>query len=255
LWVQTDEKLMYRVLQNLTSNAIRYTEKGGVLVLARKHQQGVQIMVLDTGVGLNESEQAEIFNEFKRFNKTADIVDKGLGLGMSIVDRIVKQLAMPLTIRSIPNRGSSFILNVPLAQAQPNQVVTEVDNWVSQTLSKQQKTVLCIDNEPQILNGMQQLLSGWGLQAHGAEGSVQAKELLNQGVIPDLLLVDYQLNDELGTDVVVDLFKQYELQCPVILITANHSEELKSQVKNAGYYLLLKPLKPIKLRQLFNQLM
>ena len=254
LWVQTDEKLLYRVLQNLTSNAIRYTEQGGVLVLARQHQAQVQIMVIDTGVGLSESEQTEIFNEFKRFNKIADVADKGLGLGMSIVERILKQLNIPLTIRSIPNRGSSFVLKLPLAKPNLNPVVEEVDVWVTETAANQQKTVLCIDNEPQILTGMQQLLSGWGLQVHGVEGSLPAKALLEQGIKPDLLLVDYQLNDELGTDVIADLFKQFDLNCPVIVITANHSEELKNQVTAAGYHLLLKPLKPIKLRQLFNHL-
>jgi len=254
LWVKTDEKLLYRVLQNLTSNAIRYTEQGGVLVVARQFHGQVQIMVIDTGVGLSESEQAEIFNEFKRFNKTVDVADKGLGLGMSIVDRILKQLDIQLTIRSVPNHGSSFILKVPLAQPQINQEVVDVNNWVGQSSQVQQKTVLCIDNEPQILNAMKQMLSGWGLIVHCAEGSVTAKALIEQGVNPDILLVDYQLNDELGTDLIVDIFAEFDLNCPVIVITANHSESLKNQVNAAGYHLLLKPLKPIKLRQLFNQL-
>jgi len=268
LWMQTDENLLYRVLQNLISNAIRYTEQGGVLVAARcshvnnrhaNHQGQVQIWVIDTGVGLTESEQIEIFNEFKRLNKTtktndAPAPDKGLGLGLSIVERILKQLNIPLTIRSIPNRGSSFVLNVPMAKFQSNRLIEEAESWVIPKSPKLQKTVMCIDNEPQILNGMQQLLSGWGLQVYGAEGSEQAKELLNQRAYPDLLLVDYQLNDELGIDVIVELFQQYDFNCPVIVITANHSEELKNQVKQAGYHLLLKPLKPIKLRQLFNQL-
>lgn len=263
LWVQTDKKLLYRVLQNLTSNAIRYTEQGGVLVAARRNyvtaKQYVQILVIDTGVGLTEDEQIEIFNEFKRLNKkiktnqAIDVPDKGLGLGLSIVERILKQLNIPLNVRSIPGRGSSFLLNVPSAATESKEPVDEVDGWVARSSNQQQKTVLCIDNEPQILNGMDQLLSGWGLSVHSSEGSAQAKKILNMGVKPDLLLVDYQLNNELGTDVIVKLFKQFNLNCPVIIITANHSEDLKNQVKEAGYHLLLKPLKPIKLRQLLNQ--
>ncbi len=264
-WVSSDEKLLYRVLQNLTSNAIRYTEKGGVLVAARRDfinvEPHIQIWVFDTGVGLTEREQIEIFNEFKRLNKNSigsrneDVPDKGLGLGLSIVERILKQLNIPLSIRSIPNQGSSFMLTVPLAKQHHRSTKTGDENWLQHTSAQQQKTVICIDNEPQILNGMQQLLSGWGLEVHGVEGSVQAHALLSQGISPDLLLVDYQLNDEFGTDVVVDLFKQHELDCPVIVITANHTEELKNSVKAAGFHLLLKPLKPIKLRQLFNQLL
>ncbi len=261
LWVKTDEKLLYRVLQNLTSNAIRYTEQGGVLVAARlchfNAQQQVQIAVIDTGVGLTESDQVEIFNEFKRLHKTSHLsgtTDKGLGLGLSIVERILKQLNVPLVIRSVPKRGSSFVLYVPLAASRPNDAAGTLESWVIQTAPQQQKTVLCIDNEPQILNGMQQLLSGWGLQVHGSIGSEEAKQLMDQGIQPDLLIVDYQLNDELGTDVVVDLRQQCGLNCPIIVITANHSEALKNQVIQAGYHLLLKPLKPIKLRQLINQL-
>jgi len=264
LSVRTDERLLYRVLQNLTSNAIRYTEQGGVLVAARRRyeqvEKEVQILIVDTGFGLTESEQTEIFNEFKRLNKisngvkTNDVADKGLGLGLSIVERVLKQLNIPLSIRSVPNKGSSFVLRVPMASKQPIKINEETDDWQIHTSAQQQKTVICIDNEPQILTGMQQLLSGWGVKVLGAEGSKQAMKLLGQGNKPDLLLVDYQLNDELGTDVVVELFDQYRLNCPVIVITANHSEKLSKAVKEAGYHLLLKPLKPIKLRQLFNRL-
>ena len=202
----------------------------------------------------------EIFNEFKRLNKishvskTAEASDKGLGLGLSIVERILKQLNIPLSIRSVPNQGSSFLLNVPLAINKPNTIDEEQDDWNTQASVEQQKTVICIDNEIQILEGMQQLLSGWGVKVYGVEGSEQATVLLDNDIKPDLLLVDYQLNDELGTDVVVALFEKYGLQCPVIVVTANHSEALSNELKNAGYHLLLKPLKPIKLRQLFNRL-
>ncbi|MCX7554921.1 PAS-domain containing protein [Marinicella sp. S1101] len=254
-WLKTDEKLLYRVLQNLVSNAIRYTEKGGVLVTARRHQGQIQLWVIDTGVGLNDDEQIEIFNEFKRLNKVAQEQDKGLGLGLSIVDRIVKQLGLALTIRSVPGRGSSFVVTLEEAVAQQSGELEPTNVATSGPVVAAQKQVLCIDNEPQILKGMQQLLTGWGMGVQCVEGSVGAMALLEAGMRPDLLLVDYQLNDELGTDVASSLLQQLQLNCPVVLITANHSEALKTAAKQAGYHLLLKPIKPIKLRQMINQLL
>lgn len=254
LWVKTDDKLLYRVLQNLTSNAIRYTQSGGVMVTCRKYQNQVQVAVLDTGIGLNDVEQTLIFNDFKRLHKTPDADEKGLGLGLPIVKRILNQLGIQMSIRSKPGRGSSFIFSVPMIDEQP--VQAGVDDAVKNLKQKESlnKTVICLDNEPQILLGMQHLLSGWGMQVYCAEDSTGAEELLQNDIIPDVMLVDYQLNDELGTDVIKRLIETYRIDCPVVIITANHSEALKREVELAGYKQMLKPIKPIKLRQLFNKL-
>ncbi|MCB1583073.1 MAG: PAS-domain containing protein [Xanthomonadales bacterium] len=253
LWVKSDDKLLYRILQNLTSNAIRYTQTGGVLVACRKYQGQVQIVVVDSGVGLNDAEKTVIFKEFKRLNKMPDTDEKGLGLGLSIVERIVSQLGIALSIRSKPGKGSSFIFSVPLAASQTAAAGDGEQQVFRHTSQPLNKTVICIDNEPQILLGMSKLLSGWGLQVYGAEGSEQVIELLQNDIVPDVMLVDYQLNDELGTDVIKQVVKTFDLNCPIVIITANHSEELKTEVEKAGYGLLLKPIKPIKLRQLLNK--
>lgn len=255
LWLRTDEKMLYRVLQNLTSNAIRYTTSGGVLVTARTHHGAVQIAVIDTGSGLTATEQKEIFNEFKRLRPNDPASDRGLGLGLSIVDRILRQLDIPLKITSVPGRGSSFILTVPAGQPKVTSNAPSTEPDAHRLPSQSSKTVLCIDNEPQILTGMQQLLSGWGLQVEVATGGPAVDELIGQGVEPDLLLVDYQLDDELGTELVARLRQKPGWICPVVMITANHTEALKQLVDEAGHHLLLKPIKPIKLRQLINQLL
>jgi CheY-like chemotaxis protein len=254
LWVKSDDKLLYRVLQNLTSNAIRYTQQGGVLVACRKYRGQAQIMVVDSGLGLDDNEQVIIFNEFKRLHKTPDSGEKGLGLGLSIVDRIVTQLGITLSIRSKPGKGSSFMFSVPLAEPQSVTVNNEIAQKNMQTNHQFEKTVICLDNETQILMGMRALLTGWGLQVYCAEESTKVIEYLQNDIVPDVLLVDFQLNDELGTEVVKQLQQQFDIDCPVVIITANHTEELKQEVEKAGYQLMLKPLKPIKLRQLFNKL-
>ncbi|MFC3193745.1 PAS-domain containing protein [Marinicella sediminis] len=254
-WVHTDEKLLYRVLQNLTSNAIRYTSQGGVLVASRRSGHSVQLWVIDTGVGLDEAEQVEIFNEFKRLDKTAEMADKGLGLGLSIVDRIINELGLSLTVRSIPGKGSAFMILLPGAKEIPvdhNDESVMLDQRNRQTMVQR---VMCIDNEDSILEGMHQLLSGWGMEVETAKSGTEAHKLLLDGFRPEILLVDYQLDQELGTDLVGTLCETYGLNCPVVIITANHSESLKKASHDAGYHLLLKPIKPIKLRQLMNRLL
>ncbi|WP_223789055.1 hybrid sensor histidine kinase/response regulator [Marinicella meishanensis] len=255
LWLHTDEKLLYRVLQNLTSNAIRYTTAGGVLVTARSHQGAVQIGVIDTGAGLTAAEQKLIFNEFKRLRPNDPAADKGLGLGLSIVDRILRQLDIPLKINSVPGRGSTFILTVPAGQPQATAASPSVEPGPQRLATHASKTVWCIDNEPQILAGMQQLLNGWGLHVEVAIDGSAVEALVAQGSQPDLLLVDYQLDDELGTELVQELCHSTGWQVPVVMITANHSETLQQLVEKAGFHLLLKPVKPVKLRQLINQLL
>jgi len=253
--VHTDEKLLYRVLQNLTSNAIRYTTEGGVLVACRRYQGHIQLWVIDTGIGLEEHEQIEIFNEFKRLEKTAEMADKGLGLGLSIVDRIIRELGLSLQVRSVPGKGSAFMITLP--EACQSSMAAAEERATDQASSNQPLVhqVLCIDNETSILQGMQQLLSGWGMDVHIARSGDQAREVLGSGMQPEIMLVDYQLDDELGTELVHQLQQAYPLDCPVVIITANHSEALKVEVNKAGFELLLKPVKPIKLRQLINRLL
>ncbi len=249
--VYSDQKLLYRVLQNLTYNALKYTEKGGVLIGCRKRAEQLQILVIDTGIGLSESEQDIIFQEFLRLNKVKDQGSHGLGLGLSIVERIVKQLDHPLNIISEPLKGSTFLVTVPLTDPKlvEQQSVIEAPLGVHEN----KPCILCIDNEQQILTGMNQLLSNWGYPVHCANGSQQALSLLKQGKKARILLVDYHLDNETGLTTIDQIKKQFPEQYHVVIITANRTETLRKTIEEEGYSLLLKPIKPAMLRNIISK--
>lgn len=250
--VNTDQKLLYRILQNLTSNALKYTQTGGVLVACRKQQNNLQVFVIDTGEGLNKEEQKLVFQDFLRLNKPVVKAEQGLGLGLSIVDRIIKQLGHKLSIRSVLGNGSSFMIELPLVAAM-TQDAPNKKGFKSST-NEIKPPIVCIDNEKQILKGMQQLISHWGHKVYCAKNSTQALSIFADGIKPAILLVDYHLDNETGIEVIEKIFETYNCNCPVVIITANRTEELKALVVEKGYDLLLKPIKPATLRNIINKL-
>ena len=251
-FVYTDQKLLYRVLQNLTSNALKYTESGGVLVVCRKFQGQIQIYVIDTGNGLSKKEQEKVFLDFVRLNKPADKIEQGLGLGLSIVERILKQLDHKLSIRSVLGKGSAFMIELPYIETQNREISQPI---INQNLSNSIKpTILCIDNEKQILIGMEQLISNWGHEIHCVNNSKKALALFSRGLEPAILLVDYHLDNGTGLQAIEKIFSAYNYNCPVIIITANRTEKLKKHVREKGYDLLFKPIKPARLRSLINKI-
>ncbi len=253
-WVNSDSQLLYRVLQNLTINAIRYTEQGGVLVACRTRGEWLDIAVYDTGVGLSDSEQSIIFQDFQRLNHPNLREDKGLGLGLSIVERIVNQLGHALQVRSVRGQGSCFSVRVPRVAARNVAEINRTRQSAEQErFSPDKPPVLCIDNESQILTGMHKLISNWGHQVYCASDYQEAFNLLEDGVEPAVMLVDYHLDNENGIDVVQRLRGRFDPQCPVVVITADRSDALKNQVAEMGFGLLLKPIKPAPLRSLINQ--
>ena len=249
--VKTDQKLLYRVLQNLTSNALKYTKNGGVLVVCRKYQGHLQIYIIDTGFGLTDEEQVLIFQDFLRLNRTSSNNELGLGLGLSIVDRIIKQLGHKLSIRSVLGKGSAFMIELPLVAAVTN--TSPIIKDFNSPNNAEKPPIICIDNEEQILKGMQQLISNWGHKVYCAKNSNEALAILSEGIKPAILLVDYHLDNETGIQVIKKLIEQYNCQCPVVIITANRTEELKELVKKKGYDLLFKPIKPAILRNIIHR--
>src|SRR6516165_5074658 len=162
LAVQSDRRLLRRLLQNLVSNAIKYTPKGRVLVGCRPHDGRLRIDVYDTGLGIPASKKRAIFQEFYRLDQGAKAA-RGLGLGLSIVERIARVLDYRITVTSAVGRGSQFSVEVPLSAVIPatqhQRTAREVDRVQLSGI-----TVLCIDNDLTILDGMETLLAGWGCQ-------------------------------------------------------------------------------------------
>jgi CheY-like chemotaxis protein len=251
-WVRSDRRLLRRVLQNLISNGIKYTPAGKVLLGVRRRGENVSVQVCDTGHGIPQGKRSIIFKEFQRLEETAGSV-RGLGLGLSIVERIGKVLHHPVQLESIPGRGSVFSVELPRAEARAGAQAAELPAQPAGRLSGLR--VVCIDNEPAVLQGMQTLLSGWGCTVITARSGDEALAQLKQGLQPpDIVLADYHLDEGTGTGAIATLRAATHLQIPAVIITADHSAEVLREVRLKGHALLRKPLKAAALRALMHQL-
>jgi Na+/proline symporter/signal transduction histidine kinase/CheY-like chemotaxis protein len=251
LWVHTDRRLLRRTLQNLLSNAVKYTASGAVLLGARRRGRSVIVQVSDTGPGIPESKRELIFKEFQRLEETAS-ASRGLGLGLSIVERIGRVLDAPIKLTSRVEHGSTFSMLLPRAEARPHPAsgvaVPAPHGSVAGCIT------LCIDNEPAVLEGMQTLLSGWGCQVLAAHDVASAVEVVSaSGLVPDVILADYHLNAGTGLDAVIAVRNVTRATVPAIFITADHSPEVQRDLRRRGFRLLSKPVKAAALRALLNQ--
>lgn len=240
------------MLQNLVSNAIKYTASGRVLLGVRRQGANLSVRVHDTGPGIPTSKRSLIFKEFQRLEETAHSV-RGLGLGLAIVERIGRVLGHHIELQSVPGRGSLFAVELPRAEARSG---PETSAAALATVGRMPGlSVLCIDNEPDVLNALRVLLEGWGCTVLAAQNGADALSRLREtGGEPDIILADYHLDGGTGLEGVAALRVAGKALAPVIVITADHSAEVQRAVRARGYVLLRKPLKAAALRALMYQL-
>lgn len=252
----SDRNLLYRIIQNFLANAIRYTEKGGVMLGCRIRGQALKISVWDTGVGIEPVDEQSIFQEFHRLDYAQRLDDKGLGLGLAICDRIARMLNHEMDLKSRPGHGSCFSVTVPLASPEMVAEQTLPDATPGESSRLEDLVVLCIDNEPDILEGMEMLLRRWGCTVMLACNQLEAARQVREKGAPDLVLVDYHLSDQSnGIDVMEHLDRLLGTSLPAIVITADRSTELEEKVRHQRYGLLRKPIKPGALRALMTNTM
>ena len=250
LRIDSDIKLLRRILQNFLTNAFRYG-KGPVLLGVRRRKGELCLEVWDRGPGIPADKQQVIFEEFKRLDSHQTRAEKGLGLGLAIADGLCRVLGHTLMVRSWPGRGSVFSVRVPLARAQTAQPA-KVAELNGKLLSGAQ--VLCVDNEDSILIGMNSLLTRWGCQVWTARNREECMTLLSEGVRPQLALVDYHLDDgETGTELMAWLRTRLGEPVPGVVISADGRPETMAQVHAAGLDYLAKPVKPAALRALLSR--
>ncbi len=250
--VRSDRQLLRRLLQNLISNAIKYTPSGRVLVGCRRHGERLCIEVHDTGIGIPQSKRRAVFKEFHRLDQGARVA-RGVGLGLSIVERIARVLDCEVTLKSNVDRGSRFSVEVPLATglaaASKPRVIPHFDVGRLDGMA-----VLCIDNDRTILDGMETLLGGWGCRTLTAANLTEALAAIDaSGLEPDGLLVDYHLDGDNGIAAIAELRRRFGRQVPAILITADRSLHVRDEARAEGAHLLNKPIKPASLRALLTQ--
>lgn len=253
--VRSDIQLLARILRNLLSNAIRYTPSGRVLLGCRRHRQSLSIEVWDSGIGIAEDKLKEIFQEFKRGDSQRPKQDRGLGLGLAIVDKIAGMLGHRIQVRSRLGHGSRFSIEVPLAKRAPRaRVEASTPEMLVERLRGSRVWVL--DNDAAICAGMRTLLEGWGCQVVTALSEEDlARQVDNYHADADLLIADYHLdNGHNGVDAVASINARRGTALPALMITANYSNELRQQMRELGHTLMHKPVRPMKLKAAMNHL-
>ncbi|MFO1163082.1 MAG: ATP-binding protein [Reyranellaceae bacterium] len=263
-FVSTDPAFLRRILQNLLSNALRYGRVEGrrprVVLGCRRvggpGSEALRIEVKDNGPGIAPDKQVIIFDEFVRLQAEDDAPreERGLGLGLAIVDRIARMLDLPIGISSAPGRGSTFsvivprvpaVVTVPLSPAPPRPTPSV----------EAESLVLCIDNEASVREAMATLLGGWGCRVVIAASRDEAIEQVAKAArLPDLILADLHLDDasEDGLAVIEALRRRWDRAVPAALVTADRDPTLRLRARMRDVDLLHKPVKPASLRALLR---
>lgn len=255
--VHSDPVLLERILMNLVTNALRYTpENGCVMIACRKRGKQLRIEVRDNGVGISAEDQLRIFNEFSQVGQTQLDHNKGVGLGLAIVDRLAKLLGHGVELRSKLKQGSVFALHVNLSTAVENLLEPPLNlefNDISkvETLPLSHKRILVVDDDPLILSSTATLLASWGGEVYTALSFQNAMGLLAQEKNWDLIVSDYHLGvAETGMDIIAAARAQQGNTLEAILISGNSTPALLRLADAAGLHLLPKLVKPAKLRSL-----
>lgn len=253
--VKSDARLLMRILRNFVSNALRYTNSGGVLVGFRQRKNKLLLEVWDTGEGIPSDRLNDIFKEFKQLDQHRNGLRTGVGLGLAIVDRIAGVIGAEIDVRSRLDRGSVFSICVPLAEQPRRQPCAVLTTATSQAFSGE--TVLVVDNDQNILISMRALLQQWGLNVLIATDANTAISLCeSQALTPETILLDYHLDfDQTGLDALDQLEEHFMNRIPTAMLTAERADNSLRAFKDLGLPVLHKPIKPGKLRALLTHLL
>lgn len=259
LSIESDLQLLARVVRNFLSNALRHvpdgSTRGRVLLGCRRRGDCLEITVADNGPGIAEHQREVVFQEFRRLAPRQDNEQRGLGLGLAIVKRITGLLEHPLSLTSTPGRGAAFAVRVPIRQPAsvegPAADATSPGQPCASPLAQPllDTVIWVVEDDREVCAGMQSLLGGWGASVYCAD---DAEVLLHQAVAaPQVLIVDHQLGEGQPDGLKqAQRLRQRWPGLPVVVISADHSAPLKARARALGFGFLLKPVKPLRLRQL-----
>jgi two-component system, sensor histidine kinase len=251
-WVASDPVLLGRILRNLISNALRYTERGGVLIAARRRGGSIRFQVWDSGRGIPQEHIAHIFQEYFQLSNPQRDRSQGLGLGLAIVDRLARLLRHPLTVRSVPGKGTVFSLDVPISRGDSTQEGRGRE--ALQGMARLRGLVAVVDDDAMVVDSLGTLLEGWGLQVISAASGEELLAKLEHA--PDILITDFRLGTGDGLEVADAMRKAYPgAECQVVVVTGDTSEQSVRVLDSSGYQVLHKPVRPARLRALLAHLL
>lgn len=258
--VEADQRLLRRVVQNFLSNAINYCpqvhRQGKVLLGVRHQQNNCIIEVWDNGPGIPKDKQITIFKEFERLNPNQ--AASGLGLGLAISERIAKLLGLVISVKSTIDKGTCFSITLPRNYSQ--QAKKSARRLTTSPATNNEFAdldIVLIDNESLMLTAMQAQLQEWGCRVMAVKDSVGLSIVLNdKKITPAMIISDYHLdNEQNGVDLVNEIMSKYAWQAPVIICSADPSEQVREHTSNAKFSFMRKPIKALALKKLMRQLL
>jgi signal transduction histidine kinase len=249
-WIRSDAILLERILLNLVSNAIRYTDAGGIVLGCRRAGRDLKIEVCDTGIGIPEDQRRSIFGEFYQIPSLDRTGREGLGLGLAIVERLCTLLKHSVGVASTVGKGSRFYVSVPMAPKRVSFQTTAAAG-TARFDSLAGKLIVVIDDDPLVLDSTGGLLRSWGCRVIAAESDQDA--LAQRASKPDLIISDYRLrNGRTGIDAIARLREAFGSDIPAFLISGDILPERLQDAQKNGYQLLHKPLAPMSLRAVMS---
>ncbi|MCF2950319.1 hybrid sensor histidine kinase/response regulator [Paraglaciecola aquimarina] len=259
LYVISDPLWLERIVRNLLSNALRYTNQGGVLLTVRLRKNKVLIQVWDTGIGIPKEQQSSIFEEFTQLKNPSPAGRLGLGLGLSIVQKLGVLLDHKVTVQSKVGQGSVFTVEAEMAEA--ISIVPSVSQISGGLNPLAGKIILVVDDEAPILDAMRLMLEKWDCTVFTANSMAEVKSVLeSQVILPDMLITDYRFpGDYTGLDIIQFIRQSVNKHIPALMVTGDTSKDkvelFKYEgVKNAGVRVLHKPVQQAKIRLMLNHL-
>ncbi|WP_246024116.1 hybrid sensor histidine kinase/response regulator [Azospirillum ramasamyi] len=244
--VRSDPMLLGRILQNLVENALRYTDKGRILIGCRRRGGNLRIEVWDTGIGIPPDQQDDIFQEFVQVGNANRNRDQGLGLGLAVVRRLSVMLGHPVTVRSIPGRGSVFSVELPLAAPPPAKALSPA----SAPRPAFATTVLVIEDDGIVREGLRAMLAEWGYTVLAAASCAEALDLAHRGPPPDLIVADYRLRDgRTGTEAIREVRLALGRILPGILVTGDTAPARAQEAEAGNFRVMHKPVVAADLRR------
>lgn len=259
LWVCSDEKIIERILLNLVSNALRYTQTGGVLVSCRRRGEAVLIEVWDTGIGIAEQAREEIFDEYVQLGNPERDRAKGLGLGLAICRRLAELLGTPIGVRSRPGRGSVFWIQLPRAAATTVSGEAPAEAAPADAAEDPARisgTVLVVDGDALVRAGMQRAIAGWGARVLLAADREEAlRRCREEQAPPDMVICNVDLPGGVGGIGLAQALRREFEHLAVLLVSADVGEDAQEAARGAGFPLLKQPVPPGRLRAALRHLL
>ncbi len=248
--VVTDPILLERILRNLLSNAFRYTPEGKVLLGCRRQKNHIRVCVLDTGIGLSKEAQQKVFETFYRDTQAKQLSDKGLGLGLAIVQQAAHLLELNTGMQSELDKGSVFYIDVPYGDP----ALIGATNIVKKQ-APIDKLIWIIEDDKTMREGLKTILHSWTCRVESLGSGKEVEYLLDQnGDCPEIIIADYQLINETGLELLIKIRDYYKKDIPAIMITGTTDLKVRKKIEQAGCRFMMKPVKPEELNEILHRI-